>query len=187
MDFKLTTVKTLHTYFLCRDEVRLYSAYFIICILSLLMMPRTNAQNQASLNKEIRTLDSLLFDVAFNTCDLSPLEDIISEDFEFYHDQGGITGSKNEFIESIKNNICGINYQPIRKLVEGTFKVYPLASNGVLYGAIQESVHRFFAREENKPEYFTSIARMTHLWLLENDEWKLKRVLSFDHSGEDRP
>lgn len=151
------------------------------------MMPQAGAQNQAALEQEIRSLDSLLFDVAFNTCDLSPLEEIISEDFEFYHDQGGITGSKSEFIESIKNNICSINYRPIRRMVPGTFKVYPLASNGALYGAIQESEHRFFAQEENKLEYFTSIARMTHLWLLENDQWKLKRVLSYDHSGEDRP
>ncbi len=180
-------MKTLDTYFLSRDVLRLCSTYFIIGIISILMIPWAGAQNNISLEQEIRTQDSLLFDVAFNTCDLAPLEEIISDDFEFYHDQGGVTGSKSDFIESIKNNICGISYQPIRRLVEGSFKVYPLHANGSLYGAIQESEHRFFAREENKPEYFTSIAKMTHLWLLENNQWKLKRVLSYDHSGEDRP
>ena len=142
---------------------------------------------QSGLERQIRTLDSLLFDVAFNTCDLAPLDDLISEDFEFYHDQGGITASKADFIKSIKENICNINYRPIRRLVDGTFRVFPMTRNGELYGAIQESEHRFFAKEEGKPEYFTSIAKLNHLWIREDGKWKLHRVLSYDHSTTNKP
>ncbi len=53
--------------------------------------------------------------------------------------------------------------------------------DGKLYAAIQNGTHQFFEKEINQPEHFGSTAKFTHLWMLENGNWKLFRSLSFDH------
>ncbi len=131
--------------------------------------------------------DSLLFELGFNKCDTLQLEKMVSEDFEFYHDKGGITPSKAAFVQSIKNNICKLSYKPIRRLAMAGTEIYPLEQNGKLYGAIQHGIHRFYALEKDKPEYFTSIARFTHVWTIEDGKWKFLRGLSYDHQPMDTP
>ena len=115
----------------------------------------------------------MLFYVGFNTCDISQFEELVSDNFEFYHDQAGITSGKAAFIAGIKDGLCKLNYKARRQLIENTLEVYPLEKNGVLYGAIQTGVHQFYAIEKDKPEYLTSTAKFTHIWLLENERWKL--------------
>ena len=64
-----------------------------------------NAQVEKSteLYKTIKEKDSLLFNIGFNNCDITQFKKLVSDNFEFYHDQGGITNSKAEFIQSIEN------------------------------------------------------------------------------------
>jgi hypothetical protein len=154
-----------------------------LCLVLLLALSGINAQSKqdSELFKTLKAKDALLFDRGFNNCDISQLKNLVSEDFEFYHDQAGITPSKEAFIKSIEEEICKLSYKPRRELVEGSLEVFPLKNNGVLYGAIQIGQHRFFAIEKDKPEYLTSVAKFTHLWKLEKAEWKLLRVLSYDH------
>jgi len=139
----------------------------------------------ASLFEALKEQDSLLFSVGFNTCDTSQFERLLSADFEFYHDEGGITSSKRAFIQGFKTSICGLDYRVKRVLEEGTLEVYPLRRNGVLYGALQSGIHRFYAVRPDQPDRCTSRARFTHLWLLEDGSWKLTRGLSFDHRTRD--
>lgn len=128
--------------------------------------------------------DSLLFEAGFNNCDIATLEHIVSEDLEFYHDQGGLTTNKEDFLKNVRNNICSSpNKKPIRKLDPESLQVYPLYQNGTLYGAIQKGQHNFFIREPGKELYQTSTALFTHVWILENGRWMLKRVLSYDHKN----
>lgn len=146
----------------------------------------TSAQaNEEELFNILRAKDSLLFNVGFNTCDVSQFEKLVSANFEFYHDKGGITPNKQKFIESIRNGLCKdpANYQSRRELVPGTLQVFPLTDNGKLYGAIQTGDHRFFENIKGQPERPGSIAKFTHVWLLENGEWKLARGLSYDHKA----
>ncbi len=89
--------------------------------------------------------------------------------------------SKAAFINSVKNNVCGLNYKASRILEPGSMEVYPLEKNGILYGAIETGIHRFYALEPGKPLYFTSRAKFTNVWQLENKEWKFIRGLSYDH------
>lgn len=154
------------------------------CLIFLLLIGRASAQsNERELFDLLKQKDSLLFDIAFNKCDLSQLEILVSENFEFYHDKGGITPGKKQFIESMRNGLCKdtTNYRSRRELIAGSLQVYPLANNGKLYGAIQTGDHRFFELPKGQPERAGSKAKFTHLWLLENGEWKLARVLSYDH------
>lgn len=135
----------------------------------------------SELYRTLRLKDSLLFNASFNTCNIPELESLVSDDFEFYHDKGGLMATKAEFIEQTKNGLCKLSYKARRELVEESLEVFPLNKNGVLYGAIQTGRHNFYAKEKNKPEYLSGTAIFTHVWLLENGAWKLKRVLSYDH------
>ncbi|MGE0882289.1 MAG: nuclear transport factor 2 family protein [Blastocatellales bacterium] len=155
---------------------------FLLLVL-LLALTDINAQSKedSELFKTLKAKDELLFNQGFNNCDINQLENLVGDNFEFYHDQSGITDSKEAFIKSIRDGICKLSYKPRRELVEGSLEVYPLKNNGVLYGAIQSGKHRFYAIEKDKPEYLTSEARFTHLWKLEEGEWKLIRVLSYAH------
>lgn len=158
----------------------------VIFLFTILLLPfqNTTAQVEPSseLYKTIKDMDKILFENGFNKCIISDMEPLISDNLEFYHDQGGITNSKEKFLLTIKQNICSNQEQKaIRKLMEGSLEVFPLYSKEVLYGAIQNGIHEFFIKEANRDPYLTSTAKFTHLWLKENDKWKLKRVMSYDH------
>lgn len=162
--------------------MKIIKPFFAILTLFVLAI-NLNAQvaKDSELFKTLKTKDELLFNIGFNKCDISQFENLVSDSFEFYHDQGGITPSKTAFISSIRDGLCKLNYTPRRELMEDSLEVYPLKNKDVLYGAIQMGIHRFYANEKDKPEYLTSTAKFTHIWKLENSEWKLSRVLSYDH------
>lgn len=141
----------------------------------------SQADSTSEVYTAIKTADSLLFSVGFNTCDISQFEKLVSDSFEFYHDEAGITSSKKEFIAGIENGLCKLDYKARRELTAGTMEVYVLKKDGKIYGAVQNGQHIFYALEKGKPEYITSRAKFTHLWLLENGVWKLSRGLSYDH------
>ncbi|MBV1922777.1 MAG: nuclear transport factor 2 family protein [Flavobacteriaceae bacterium] len=157
--------------------------YKIFFLLSILVSTISNAQvsEETDLYQEILKMDQLIFEDGFNNCKFDSLEGIMHNDMVFYHDKGGIS-YEEDFMKSMKQNICSSpNRKPIRKLTDQGFKVFPLYNNGVLYGAIQEGIHEFFIKEPNKELYKTNIARFNHTWVLENKEWKLKVILSYDH------
>jgi hypothetical protein len=132
--------------------------------------------------KTLKQNDSLVFDRGFNNCELEAFVHLIAEDLEFYHDIGGVTRSRDQFVQQYKNGICGNpDYRSRRELLPGSLEVFPLYDNGKLYGALQKGVHRFFEKPKDKPEIPGSTARFTHLWILEGDQWLLTRVLSYDH------
>lgn len=149
---------------------------FVVCSSSYSQVERTSA-----LYKIVKEKDSLLFDVGFNTCNIPQFDSLISEDFEFYHDEHGVTRSKQEFIEGFRTGVCGLPYKAKRVLQDNSVKVFALEKEGVLYGAIESGEHKFYALEGSKPEYLTSTADFTNLWLLEHGQWKLSRALSYNH------
>lgn len=159
-------------------------------LFSLLLLCTTSfgqVEKSSELYKIIKAKDSLLFTIGFNTCEIKQFENLLSENFEFYHDQEGLTNSKIDFISGIKNGLCKLQYKPKRILAENSLEVYPLKKDGVLYGAIQTGTHNFYAVESDNSEYLTSIAKFTHIWMLENGNWKLTKGLSFDHTDFEKP
>ena len=141
----------------------------------------TNAQinKNSELFKTLKSKDSIIFERAFNKCELKKLNPIIADNFEFYHDVAGIQ-NKEQFMNSIKNNICTNPGYLKRELVKNSIEVFALNNNGKLYGAIQKGKHTFL-ENNNFNEKIVGIANFTHLWILENKQWKLKRVLSYNH------
>ncbi|NJB37717.1 nuclear transport factor 2 family protein [Croceivirga sp. JEA036] len=137
------------------------------------------------LYKLLAKKDSLLFDAAFKTCNTDYLDQLFTEDFEFYHDKGGFTEGKEAFLRPMQEacNRRGSRALPPAKrhLVTDSFKVYPLYKKEVLYGAIQHGVHSFSSLDQNQTYKKGDIAKFTHIWIIENGEWKLKRELSYDH------
>ena len=143
-------------------------------------------EKNSELYKTIMSKDSLLFNVGFNTCDISQFENLFSDDFEFYHDQDSIS-NKELFLVNLKNGIClpGKNYKVRRDLKPGSTEIYPLTKNGALYGALQNGTHQFFEISPGQEDKPGSIAKFTHIWLLKNGVWKLARSFSYDHKLED--
>jgi hypothetical protein len=147
-----------------------------------------NAQvkTDTELYKTIISKDSLLFNIGFNTCDIHQFEDLLSEDFEFFHDKDSIS-LKPQFLYGIKNGLCKSpdKYQSRRELEAGSTEIYPLYQKDVLYGAIQIGIHSFYENMAGQREAYGSTAKFTHVWLLQHGTWKLARSLSYDHqTGE---
>nr|WP_199001236.1 serine hydrolase [Flavobacterium sp. ASV13] len=139
-------------------------------------------EKNSELYKTIMSKDSLLFNIGFNTCDVGQFENLLSDNFEFYHDKDSIQ-DKALFLKKIRKGLCSSTktYQARRDLVKGSTEIYPLSKNGVLYGALQVGIHQFFEPAPGGKDKFGSTARFTHLWILENGIWKLRRSFSYDH------
>lgn len=131
--------------------------------------------------KTLQEKDSLLFTIGFNTCDIAQFENLVSEDAEFFHDQSGMLKSKAAFIQNIKEGICTMPNKPRRALVDGSLKVYLMKNQGEVYGALQTGEHQFFLCPNGGEEILTSTAKFSHIWLLEDGQWRLSRIISYDH------
>lgn len=154
-----------------------------LCWLLISVQAKAQVSETSELFLTLKTNDSLVFNVGFNQCDASQFEKLIAEDFEFYHDKSGVLQSKEEFMEGITNGLCSTLNQTKsrRELVAGSLEVFPLYKSGELYGAIQKGEHKFFESVNGKPESKGSIAKFSHVWIIEEQGWKIKRVLSYDH------
>ncbi len=133
----------------------------------------------------LKKLDAKLFEQGFNQCHLENTNNLVTDDLEFYHDQGGFQ-DKAMFLKSMKENICSTpKHKPIRVLIADSLEVFPLYKDGVLYAAMQKGIHEFYDKDPDKEIYPTGVARFTHLWVLDDSQWKLKRILSYDHKPID--
>lgn len=135
---------------------------------------RAETDGADGLFSTIHGLDSQLFD-AFNKC-ASPAElarhaAFFSSDTEFYHDNGGVTWSREAMIANTRKYACG-NYT--RELVENTFKVSPISG----YGAISSGVHRFC---QNATKECSGEADFVMVWRDTSGKWEVTRSLSFGH------
>ena len=161
------------------EKSYLYKIIFVFIMFIYSLFSNAQVDKNSEIYKVLKANDSIIFDRAFNNCEVDKLELIIAEDIEFYHDIVGVQ-NREEFINAVKNNICSNPGTYTRKLVQNSLEVHQLKNNGTIYGAIQKGKHDFYVKENNKIRK-TGTAQFTHLWILENEKWKLKRVLSFDH------
>lgn len=148
-------------------------------LLSLLSYPAISQDREVQ--KIIRQKDSLFW-IAYNSCDADGMNQYVTDDLEFYHDKGGITLGKEDFSNITKKNLCGNkDFRLRREEVAGSTSIFPMAKDGVAYGGVISGQHHFYINQTGKKEYLDGLARFTHLWLLKDGNWKMARILSYDH------
>ena len=127
------------------------------------------AQQQPTLDQAILAMDSLLFQVAFNQCDLDLYRRIISPELEFYDDRTGLNDSIERDIRSFQDK-CSQPVKVTRKLVDT--EIFPLGD----YGAVQHGTHIFLVDDR-----VVEVAQFTTVWERTAESWVVKRAISFDH------
>lgn len=154
----------------------------VFCFIAITYSASAQVSKDSELYKTILVKDSLLFHIGFNTCNISQFAYLLSENFEFFHDIGGVS-DKKKFLSDLKTGLCNdpSTYQSRRALVPESTEIFPLYSNGEIYGAIQHGTHQFYETIQGQEERFASTAKFTHVWILEEGIWKLKSGLSYDH------
>ena len=120
---------------------KLFTTFFILLTT---FSAFAQVDRNSDLYKTILSKDSLLFEVGFNHCDIKQFEILLSDNLKFYHDKDGIS-DKTKFIADLKKGICNNveNRQVNRFLVDVSTEIFPLYKNGILYGAVQNGVHKF--------------------------------------------
>ncbi|WGK64259.1 hypothetical protein [Croceiramulus getboli] len=162
-------------------NIRSHTCAIYILLVSFPALLVGQVSKEDELFRTIMQRDSLLFEVGFNQCDMKSNASLLADDLEFYHDVGGVTYGKDTFLKNFEKNMCDPDKKPIRKLIAGSTVLYPLYDNQELYGVIQNGDHAFYIQEPGKELYQTGVAKFTHLWIRNQEQWKIKRVLSFDH------
>lgn len=136
----------------------------------------TNEQKVVVVDKvlynKIKDLDSLMFD-AYNHQNLSKMKNYFTTDLEWYQDNGGLLNFDTVFANF--QNIFKNENKLSRELVYGTLEVIPIKG----FGAIEIGRHRFKHMENGKLEIGTF--RFLMIWKNVNGDWKISRVVSFDH------
>ncbi len=151
--------------------------------LALLLLPCTALAQNTDDNWEaqVRQFDSGYWK-AFNECEVKKMAAMNTDDLEFYHDRGGVEKGVALFSEAIAKNICGQPGVRVRReAVADSIRFYPMRDGGKLYGAIVSGEHAFYRIPKGGKEVMTGQARFTHMLLLQDGQWKVSRVLSFDH------
>ena len=161
---------------------RLFILFLISMILFSCTPEKSNTEVQPEeykpvsleLFNEIAKMDSLLF-AGFNEQDIEKTKLYFSDSLEFYHDKGGLA-DYNQTIENTRtlfenNKTTGLK----RELVKGSMEVYPIAD----YGAVQTGSHTFCHKENSKDDCGTF--KFVHVWQKKDGQWKITRVVSFDH------
>jgi Domain of unknown function (DUF4440) len=129
-----------------------------------------------TLYDRIEAMDRELF-AAFNDCNLKKLKTFFAPNIEFYHDKAGVTWTRARFIADVKKNVCG---KFRRELVAGTMEVWPLGD----YGAVYSGSHVFCKTGAARCE---GIGRFMHIWEHKRGQWRITRVISYDHRENLQP
>ena len=155
--------------------------FFALFLFSLSTSAKAQVAENSALFKTVMALDSQLFDEGFNQCKLDRFEKLAAPDLEFFHDKGG-RQNRAEFLKASRENICGNpEGKPVRTLVAGSTQIFALENNGVLYGAVQQGVHRFHLKGTDTAKAGYTLAKFTHVWILNKGQWQLKSAISYDH------
>ena len=159
-----------------------FLAYFFgLLLVSFAVPAKAQVPENSTLFKDINAMDKQLFEQGFNNCQLDVTAKITADTLEFFHDKGGMQ-NRAQFLLAMKNNVCGNpEGKPVRTLIAGSTKIFALENNGALYGAVQHGEHRFHLKGKNTAKDGYTIAKFTHVWILNKGQWQLKSAISYDH------
>jgi hypothetical protein len=133
-----------------------------------------SAKIPPTLYDTIAHMDSVMFD-AFNNRSLEKLKSLFTTDLEFFHDKDGLAG----YDKTMENFTRIFNDKKLitlkRELVKGSLEVYPIFN----YGAVEICRHQFCHIENGKND--CGIFKNIMIWHKLNGQWKVSRVISYDH------
>jgi hypothetical protein len=134
----------------------------------------THAPADAALFATVSKLDADFFD-AFNHC-ASPDQlwkhaSYLAPNLEFYHDKGGVTWPRHDYIANTKKNVCG---QFRRVLIPDSLQIFPVKD----FGAIEQGWQKFCWLKTGK---CFGEAQFLVLWHHLDDHWVITRVFSYGH------
>lgn len=129
---------------------------------------------QIKLYKEMYKQDSIFFN-AFNHCDTVTYRRFLADNFEFYHDLGGLH-YLNEEMQSMRE-MCERNSHIRRELIKNSLEVYKLGD----YGALETGVHNFYHTNPGQSEHLSGTYKFIQVWQMTENGWKLSRVISYSH------
>lgn len=149
----------------------------ILAILTIIVIPfvKIHGQSHNELYNEIYTRDSVFFS-AFNNCDTTTYRKFLTNDFEFYHDLGGLHYLDEE-MQSIRE-MCARNSHIRRELVKSSLDIHKLGQNG----ALETGIHRFYHTNPGQAEHLSGTYKFIHVWQKKDNAWRLSRVISYDHA-----
>lgn len=137
-----------------------------------------------ALKASVMAADAKLFSIFFEECDPDGLRDMLTDDFEFFDDRGGLVatdaaGFIAQYAARCQGRSAPDAWRSRREALAQDLAVYPIDN----YGAVETGQHVFYERQGNGPERRTGRARFTQMWKQEGASWKLARVFSYDHAA----
>lgn len=155
-------------------NVILFLLTFTICASSFAQSQneRKVVTTQIELFNKVANLDSSLF-AAYNSKNLDLMKTYFTKDLEWYQDNGGLIDFEKVF--SNFQSIFNRDYDLKRNLIRESLEVHPIEN----YGAIEIGKHQFKHVENGKLEIGTF--KFVMIWKNNNGNWKISRVISYDH------
>ncbi len=155
----------------------------LLAALALIQTPPVALPDGPALTAVIAEQDARLFSVMFDRCEPEALADLVTGDFEFYHDKGGRMVGREAFVADYRTGCearkAADAWRSRRALVADSLRVFPIPG----YGAVEEGTHLFYERQGDGPESLAGRARFSIVWTLEDGRWRADRVLSIDHAA----
>lgn len=122
----------------------------------------------------VSKLDADLFN-AFNHCaspdQLQKHASYFAPNVEFYHDKGGVTWSRRDYMANTENNVCG---KFRRELLPDSLQIFPIKD----YGAVEQGKQKFCWL---KSGVCFGEAQFLILWHHLDNRWVITRVFSYGH------
>jgi hypothetical protein len=159
--------------------MKIIKTSFIITLLftSIAFTSPAQTLDTKKMMQEMYHADSLFWE-AYNQCDVDKMATFFTDDLEFYHDNGGLTTPKSAFVAEVRKGLCGTeNWRLKREPLEGTVELCPIKN----YGGLITGEHIFYIIENGNEPRLDGYGKFADLWVYKDNQWKMSRVLSYDH------
>jgi hypothetical protein len=151
----------------------MHKALLIACLLAGTTASAAD-KGRAQLKAGIVEADARLFK-GLNERDIGPLKAGFSPRLEFYHDRGGVTHYADN-IAVFEQQFRAPN-RIRREAIPDSVEVFPAGPNH----AMHIGKHRFCNKPSPSQPEECGVYRFSMVWERDGGQWKLLRVLSYDH------
>jgi hypothetical protein len=168
------------------DMKSLWKILAFLCIMfacSSQIYAQRASDTEKDLAMHLQAKDSLLFDIAFHSCAVERLPEILTSNFLFLQDRGleNATTSQtfSEFQSRMKNG-CGLKGSASgrkmrREVLKSSIQTYLLNPSE----AIQTGVQRFYMAQADGQETMVEESKFTRNWRKENRSWKMAAEMDY--------